>query len=106
MADISGDAPKIWKSPEEILAEQEAQKNQELMVPEEPSVPTLPVEERLDIISDLTRDLERPEFNRLVDALKSVFEARQKLKGVKTNEEKDMKDITEAEKSLYLEVDK
>ena len=64
------------------------------------------LEERLDIISDLTRDLERPEFNRLVDALKSVFEARQKLKGVKTNEEKDMKDITEAEKSLYLEVDK
>ena len=26
MADINGDAPKIWKSPEEILAEQEAQK--------------------------------------------------------------------------------
>lgn len=64
------------------------------------------LEERLDIISDLTRDLERPEFNRLVDALKSVFEARQKLKGVKTNEEKDLKDITDAEKSLYLEVDK
>lgn len=64
------------------------------------------LEERLDTISDLTRDLERPEFNRLVDALKSVFEARQKLKGVKTNEEKDLKDITDAEKSLYLEVDK
>lgn len=64
------------------------------------------LEERLDIISDLTRDLERPEFNRLVDALKSVFEARQKLKGVKTNEEKDLKDITDAEKSLYLETDK
>lgn len=64
------------------------------------------LEERLDIISDLTRDLERPEFNRLVDALKSVFEARQKLKGVKTNEEKDLKDITDAEKSLYLEAKK
>lgn len=64
------------------------------------------LEERLDTISDLTRDLERPEFNRLVDALKSVFEARQKLKGVKTNEEKDLKEITDVEKSLYLEVDK
>ena len=64
------------------------------------------LEERLDIISDLTRDLEKPEFNRLVDALKSVFEARQKLKGVKTNEEKDLKDIMDAEKSLYLETDK
>ena len=63
------------------------------------------LEERLDIISDLTRDLERPEFNRLVDALKSVFEARQKLKGVKTNEEKDLKEINDAEKSLYLETD-
>lgn len=63
------------------------------------------LEERLDIISDLTRDLERPDFNRLVDALKSVFEARQKLKGVKTNEEKDLKEINEAEKSLYLETD-
>ena len=63
------------------------------------------LEERLDIISDLTRDLERPDFNRLVDALKSVFEARQKLKGVKTTEEKDLKDINDAEKSLYLETD-
>ena len=64
------------------------------------------LEQRLDIISDLTRDLERPEFNRLVDALKSVFEARQKLKGVKTNEEKDLKDITDVEKTLYLETEK
>lgn len=63
------------------------------------------LEERLDIISDLTRDLERPDFNRLVDALKSIFEARQKLKGVKTTEEKDLKDINDAEKSLYLETD-
>lgn len=63
------------------------------------------LEQRLDVISDLTRDLERPEFNRLVDALKSVFEARQKLKGVKTKEEKDLQDITETEKSLYLETD-
>lgn len=61
------------------------------------------LEERLDIISELTRDLEKPEFNRLLDALKSVFEARQKLKGVKTNEEKENADIYEAEKILEKE---
>lgn len=61
------------------------------------------LEERLDIISDLTRDLEKPEFNRLVDALKSVFDARQKLKGVKTKEEKEYQDINESEKILALE---
>lgn len=60
-------------------------------------------EERLDIISELTRDLERPEFNRLLDATKSVFDARQKLKGVKTNEEKELEDIDEAEKILERE---
>lgn len=64
------------------------------------------LEERLDTISELTRDLERPEFNRLLDALKSVFDARQKLKGVKTNEEKENADIYEAEKALTKEQEK
>ena len=58
------------------------------------------LEERLDTISELTRYLERPEFNRLLDALKSVFDARQKLKGVKTNEEKELDDIDEIDKAL------
>lgn len=61
------------------------------------------LEQRLDTISELTRDLERPEFNRLLDALKSVFDARQNLKGVKTNEEKENADIDEAEKILEKE---
>ena len=61
------------------------------------------LEQRLDTISELTRDLERPEFNRLLDALKSVFDARQKLKGVKTNEEKENSDIYEAERILEKE---
>lgn len=64
------------------------------------------LEERLDIISELTRDLDRPEFNRLVDALKSIFEARQKLKGVKTNEEKENKDIDDITKNLIEETSK
>lgn len=64
------------------------------------------LEQRLDTISELTRDLERPEFNRLLDALKSVFDARQKLKGVKTNEEKENSDIYEAERILTKEAEK
>ena len=64
------------------------------------------LEERLDIISELTRDLDRPEFNRLVDALKSIFEARQKLKGVKTTEEKENKDIDDITKNLIEETSK
>lgn len=61
------------------------------------------LEERLDTLSELTRDLERPEFNRLLEALKSVFGARQKLKGVKTNEEKENADIDEAGRILERE---
>lgn len=64
------------------------------------------LEERLDTLSELTRDLEKPEFNRLLEALKSVFDARQKLKGVKTNEEKENADIYEAEKILEKETNK
>lgn len=37
------------------------------------------LEERLNIISDLTRDLNRKEFNSLLDAVKAMFEVRQKL---------------------------
>lgn len=72
MADINGDAPKIWKSPEEILAEQEAQKNQELIVPEEPSVPTLPVEERLDIIEKEASENDKSILNALVEVSKTA----------------------------------
>lgn len=64
------------------------------------------LEERLDTISELTRDLEKPEFNRLLDALKSVFDARQKLKGVKTTEEKENADIYESERILTMEQEK
>lgn len=64
------------------------------------------LEQRLDAISDLTRDLEEPEFNRLIDATKAIFKARQNLKLVKTNEEKENADIYEAEKILAKEMEK
>jgi len=62
-----------------------------------------PLEQRLDTISDLTRGLGRKEFNSLMDAVKSVFEARQKLLNVKTEDEKEMADINESERILSKE---
>lgn len=61
------------------------------------------LEQRLDAISDLTRGLERKEFNCLLDAVKAMYEVRQKLKNVKTEDEKEMADIDEAEKILEKE---
>lgn len=64
------------------------------------------LEQRLDTISELTRDLERKEFNNLLEAVKAMYEVRQKLKGVKTNEEKENADIDEAERILTKESEK
>ncbi len=65
-----------------------------------------PLEQRLDTISDLTRGLGRTEFNNLIEAVKSVYDARQKLLKVKTDDEKENGDIYEAEKALAKEVEK
>lgn len=72
MADVTKDTPNIWKSPEEILAEQQIQQNQELMVPEEPVVPTLPVEERLDIIEKEASENDKGILNALVEVSKTA----------------------------------
>lgn len=64
------------------------------------------LERMLDTISDLTRGLGRTEFNNLIEAIKSVYEARQKLRKVRTDEEKENADIAEAEKSFEYEVTK
>lgn len=62
-----------------------------------------PLEQRLDIISDLTKGLGKVEFNNLLEAVKSVYEARQKLRKVKTEEEKEFGDIDDAERKLETE---
>ena len=59
-----------------------------------------PLEQRLDAISDLTKGLGKVEFNNLLEAVKSVYEARQKLRKVKTEEEKEYGDIDDAERKL------
>ena len=58
------------------------------------------LEQRLDTISELTRGLGRKEFNALLDAVKSVFEARQKLLNVKTEEEKETEDVDDTESKI------
>ncbi len=62
-----------------------------------------PLEQRLDTISDLTRGLGRTEFNNLIEGVKLVFEARQKLNKVKTDDEKEYGDIDECDKKLEKE---
>ena len=52
-----------------------------------------PLEERLDIISDLTRDLDRKEFNSLLDAVKAMFEVRQKLNKLDVVSEEKKEDL-------------
>lgn len=65
-----------------------------------------PLEQRLDTISELTRGLGRKEFNNLMEAVKAVFEARQKLLNVKTEDEKEVKSIEESEYILEKETNK
>lgn len=58
------------------------------------------LEKRLDTISELTRGLGKAEFNNLIEAVKSVYEARQKLRKVRTDDEKEVEDIEEIEKTF------
>lgn len=61
------------------------------------------LERMLDTISDITRGLGRAEFNNLIEAIKSVYEARQRLRKVKTDDEKEVEDIESSEKILEEE---
>lgn len=63
-----------------------------------------PMERRFKVISDLTKDLERREFNCLMDAIRSMFEARQKLKSVKTKEEKEGAIVDDISASLMEDI--
>ena len=59
-----------------------------------------PLEQRLDTISDLTKDLDKKSFSYLIDAVVKIFETRQSLKKVKTEDEKEYGDIDDAERKL------
>lgn len=62
-----------------------------------------PVEEKFSIIIDLVKDLDRSNFNRLKDAMDLGYNAYQKVRNVKTADEKEIADIVKAEVLLDKE---
>ena len=57
-------------------------------------------EQRFDAMMDLIKDLPRADYTRLKDAMDLGYNAYQKVKNVKTIDEKELEDIDEIEKSL------
>lgn len=60
-------------------------------------------EDRFDQMINLVKNLSRADYNRLRDAMDLGYNAYQKVRNVKTVEEKETNDINEAELSLGLE---
>lgn len=58
------------------------------------------VEQRFDAMVQLIKDLPRADYNRLKDAMDLTWSAYQKVRNVKTIEEKENGDITESESLL------
>lgn len=83
-----------------MLLEEERQRKMKMKIFKKHRTEVDNLERMLDTISDLTRGLGRAEFNNLIEAIKSVYEARQKLRKVKTDEEKEVADITDIEKEM------
>ena len=62
-----------------------------------------PVEQRFDSMMELIKDLPRGDYNRLKDAMDLGYNAYQKVRNVKTVDEKENSDILSAEKVLAKE---
>lgn len=58
------------------------------------------VEARFQQAIVLVKDLDKKEFNRMMDGIKSAWEAYDKIRKVQTVDEKEMADITEAETEI------
>lgn len=61
---------------------------------------TDPTEERFDKMMDLVKHLSRADYNRLREAMDLGYNAYQKVKNVKTAEEKELAEIDESDRSL------
>lgn len=57
-------------------------------------------EQRFDDMMALIKDLPRADYNRLLDAMNLGYNAYQKVKNVKTEEEKSLEDIDEIEQAI------
>lgn len=62
-----------------------------------------PAEEKFDAMMNLIKDLPRPDYNRLKDAMDLSYNAYQKVRNVKTTDEKEYGDIDDAERKLEKE---
>lgn len=62
-----------------------------------------PSELRFDAMMDLIKDLPRSDYNRLKDAMDLGYNAYQKVRNVKTADEKEVDDIDDAERKLVSE---
>jgi len=62
-----------------------------------------PAEERLDQIVVLIKDLPRADYKRLCEAMDLVYNGFQKIKKVKTEDERENEDLDTAEKILNKE---
>lgn len=58
------------------------------------------VEERFQTIVALIRDLDKKEFKRMQEGMSLAWEAYNKVRQAKTNEEREVEDIEQAEKLL------
>lgn len=62
------------------------------------------IEETFQQAVNLVKDLDKKEFNRMMDGIKLAWEGYNKIRQVQTIDEKEMADISESEKELdYLE---
>jgi hypothetical protein len=59
-----------------------------------------PAELRFDAMMDLVKDLSRPDYNRLKKAMDLGYQSYQTVRNVKTDDEKEVSDINEVERSL------
>lgn len=59
------------------------------------------VEERFQTIVNLIKDLEKKEFNRLVEGMTLAWESWNKVRQAKTKEEKENDDIDKIDEELY-----
>lgn len=58
------------------------------------------VEARFQQAVGLIRDLDRREFNRLIDGLKLTWEGYNRIRAVQTNEDKEFAEIEKTERTL------
>lgn len=61
-----------------------------------------PIEQRFDSMLRLIKDLPKSDYNRLKDAMDLAYSAYQKVRNVKTLDEKETEEISATEKKLEL----